>query len=647
MGRWPCPARICFLLASFLVVPAYAAEPDADPFLLGPTSGGAFSAEEGGLGAAYPGALPAARVPDRPEIPEALSGPGEDRVASVWRTSTTARTRAEALQRLRMEAGLGDLVVPASLISEEAASEQHPEAYSALALELAPETPAFLFEHALALWQAGDVGSAFRMFSRSLVNLVTRFEARLWLLDAFMPPLLIVFLVAPFAFLVLAAARVWSHAAHDLGDVASAYMPSFARHALLASLILAPMMLGEGVLGLALGLFALAFLYGDGRQRSAVATAAVMLIIGLHPLAQFSNVTATFIDADPIAGSVLNVANGAGTRADLERLDAVASRDLAAAHALAHHDRRQGRIQASQQRLESILERDPGDVVALANLGNLALRGGDADDAIAFYERAAAQHSHPTLLFNLSQAYALAFRLDDHEATLARAQRLGGREVARLSSLGDATLVADLGFPLAELLGQRLFSQVLSHRPTSGAVAALAPGWLGRSELATIGAFALVWLGAWLLGRCWTHASRCGRCGARICERCQETVWSEELCEDCHHLFESPQATDPALRMARLQALSEREVRFDRIWLTLSLCVPGMAGFAARRPDLALLGLLLFAWSATWVVWPRGPFAEPLLMGGAAAVSFAIPGLLAVTAYLGVVAMGLLKRKHG
>jgi hypothetical protein len=72
-----------------------------------------------------------------------------------------------------------------------------------------------------------------------------------------------------------------------------------------------------------------------------------------------------------------------------------------------------------------------------------------------------------------------------------------------------------------------------------------------------------------------------------------------------------------------------------------------MAGFAARRPDLALLGLLLFAWSATWVVWPRGPFAEPLLMGGAAAVSFAIPGLLAVTAYLGVVATGLLKRKHG
>jgi hypothetical protein len=71
-----------------------------------------------------------------------------------------------------------------------------------------------------------------------------------------------------------------------------------------------------------------------------------------------------------------------------------------------------------------------------------------------------------------------------------------------------------------------------------------------------------------------------------------------------------------------------------------------MAGFGSRRPDLALFGLLLFFWAMTWVIWPRGLFVEPLWMGGVAAISFAIPGVLAVIAYCSVVAVGLVKRKR-
>jgi hypothetical protein len=97
--------------------------------------------------------------------------------------------------------------------------------------------------------------------------------------------------------------------------------------------------------------------------------------------------------------------------------------------------------------------------------------------------------------------------------------------------------------------------------------------------------------------------------------------------------------------MARLQVLSEREVRFDRVWLALSILVPGMAGFSARRPDLAMLGLLLFAWIAAAVVWPTGPFEDPLLMGAAAWLAFALPGVIAAFAYAGVVVLGLIVRK--
>ena len=98
--------------------------------------------------------------------------------------------------------------------------------------------------------------------------------------------------------------------------------------------------------------------------------------------------------------------------------------------------------------------------------------------------------------------------------------------------------------------------------------------------------------------------------------------------------------------MARLQTLSEREVRLDRIWLAASLLIPGAAGFASKRPDLAMFGLLLFAWTSLWVVWPRGIFADPLLLGGAVWLCLGIPGLLSMLAYFGVVAVSLIERNN-
>ena len=70
-----------------------------------------------------------------------------------------------------------------------------------------------------------------------------------------------------------------------------------------------------------------------------------------------------------------------------------------------------------------------------------------------------------------------------------------------------------------------------------------------------------------------------------------------------------------------------------------------MAGFASKRPDLAMFGLLLFFWVATWIAWPTGVFADPLLMGSAAVVCLAVPGVLAALGYLSVVVLSLIVRK--
>jgi tetratricopeptide (TPR) repeat protein len=568
----------------------------------------------------------------------------EEQVIAAWRGApVTAHARASALLRTRLELGLGDLPGPAAVISTEESPEE-PALYTGLAHELAPGFPSFQIDHAVALWRAGDIGAAIGALGSVFWAVTVSLAAQLWLLENFALLLLATVVSAALAFVLLAAIQVFPHAAHDFGDLMSGNTPAFARFAALSALVLAPSLFGEGLLGLALALFTLGFLYGGRRQRNALIMAAVLLVIGLHPLAQLASVATRLVDRDPVAHSVMAVLAGNQSASDIELLESASVEDLAAEHALAYHARRTGLEELSRERMASIASRFPSDAVALANLGNIEKRRGNNDAAIEFYERAAAQMSSPTLLFDLSQAYAADFRMDDYEATLVRGQHLGDQEVAALSALGDAELVADLEYPVA-LLRDRLLTLALSQRTEASALAALAPGRLGEAWYVTAGAFLLVALLSMLLSSRWDHSSQCGRCGHRICTRCEDTVWSDEICEDCHHLFQNPEATDPSLRMARLQALSERESRFDKIWLTLAILIPGTAGFAARRPDLAILGLLLFSWVACWIAWPKGVLADPMLMGGAAVLTFAIPGLLAAFAYTGVVLISLILRK--
>ncbi len=570
----------------------------------------------------------------------------EERVVAAWRQAPDAAyARAAALRRVRLEYGIGDLLAPARVILE-SATEDDPDIYTGFARDLAPGVPMIQFEHVGALIRSGDTGSAIRSLRDALGSLARSLPAQLWMIENVSLLLLFVVLGASLGFILLAALQVFPHAAHDLGDlIAGSRAPVFARHAALAALLLLPFAMGEGVVGLALALFALAFAYGKASQRKVLVMAAILLVIGLHPLAQLVSIVTTIVDEDPIAKSVMAVVDRTESRADVERLESAYAEDLVAAHALAYRARRYGLEALSRNRLEALRERVPTDGVVLAGLANIAMRRGETEAAIGLYERAAAQIDSPILLFDLSQAYAHAFRMEEAEATLSRAQRMDADVVAALSGLGDADLVADLPFP-STLLRDRFRFVAMSDHPSFDLAEAFAPGRLGERWFVSASAFALVALFCLLFANRFDHSSRCIRCGDRICTRCQETVWSEELCDDCHHLFQYPDATDPSLRMARLQALSRREVRVNRILAAGAVLVPGMAGLVARRPDFAMSGLLLFGWILAWVIWPMGVFEDPLLMGDAALLGFAIPGVLSVVAYVGIVVTSLAIRKN-
>lgn len=569
-----------------------------------------------------------------------------EQVIAAWNEAPAAPyARAAALRRVRLELGLGDLLAPARVILA-GATEENPEIFSGFAHDLAPDVPSIQIEHAQALARSGDIGAATKALGRVLSSVALSLPTQLWLVENFAFLILVVVLAAAFGFILLAALEVFTDAAHDLGDlIGGPSMPEFARSAALAALLLIPFIFGEGIVGLALGLFLVAFAYGRGRQRNALAMAAVLLVIGLYPLTRFVSIATTLMDEDPVATSVMAVIAGTETGADIDRLEAVADEDLAAGHALAYRARRYGLRDLSATRLESLKERYPDDGFVLAALGNIEMRRGNTEAAIGFYEKAATGIDSAILLFNQSQAYASEFQMEVYEETLVRAQKLDGELVAELSSLGGSNLVADLPFPV-NLLRKRFLSLSVSQDSQFDLASLLAPGQLGASWFRMAGAFAVAVLGCLLFANRFDHASQCGRCGDRICTRCQDTVWSEDLCEDCHHLFKSSGATDPSLRMARLELLSKRESRINRAVIVGALMIPGLAGIAAKRPDFAMIGLLFFAWIATWMMWPAGIFEDPLLMGNAAVFYLAIPGVLSMIGYGGVVTACLVARKN-
>lgn len=571
--------------------------------------------------------------------------PREDRVVATWQAAPPrSHARTAVLHRVRLESGLGDLLAPAHVVLADPVGET-PEVYSGLARDLAPGMPSIQMAHARSLWAAGDIGGSVRAATQAGTAILFNLAVQLWLIENVAFLLLIVVLAASLGFLLLAGLQVFAHAAHDLGDFLSSRTPGFARVAALAGLLLLPLCFGEGVIGVALALFALAFVYGRSNQRSVLVIAAVLLVIGLHPLAQLVSGATSIAERDPVLLSAFAVVNGTESPADIERLEAAAEEDLAAAHAMAYRARRFGQIEESRKRLEEISERHPSDAIALANRANIEMRQGNSDLALDYYEGAADLVDSPELLFSLSQAYASSFRMEEYEETLSQAQEIDDDQVTALSGFDDASLVADLGYP-TDLLRSRLVQLALSVEPKMTVAEVLAPGVLGEQWMVTTGAFVVVALMSLLVASRFDHASFCDRCGHRICTRCEETVWSEEICEDCHHLFQNPEATDPSLRMVRLQALSEREVRIGRVWLFLSLICPGAAGIGAKRPDFAMFGLLLFAMVAVWAIWPAGAFEDPLMMGAVAWIFFAVPGVLALLGYAGITVASVVARKN-
>ena len=201
------------------------------------------------------------------------------------RTSPSAPPRTRAVADELDVASL-DPLARAALFDPASGASARDRAEAAVLL--APGLPLAHAARARAAWESGSFLDAFEAAGAAIATLPQHLESWLWLGATASVLALFALVAGAVAFLLARGVATARFAAHDFGDLLEASMPSFARIAGVAAIVLVPVAFGEGVAGLALGLFALALCTRAREARIAVAVAVACLLGALYPLGEIA-----------------------------------------------------------------------------------------------------------------------------------------------------------------------------------------------------------------------------------------------------------------------------------------------------------------------------------------------------------------------
>jgi tetratricopeptide (TPR) repeat protein len=517
------------------------------------------------------------------------------------------------------------------------------------AVSLAPDLPAAHIEWARASWLAGGSPlSALRAVGGALLAFTRHPEGALWLGGSLLALLAAGLVGGGLLSLLLASLFALPHAAHDFADGVSRNMPAFGRAALLATLLVIPIALGEGIFGLAAALVAVAAIYGSRRQRVALAVAIVAVVAGAYPLAELAGRALGALPGDPVARAALASSRGLVSPEDAARLAAAPEDDLLAQQALARLARRQGNLGRADALYQKLIERRPDDRVLLTNAGNVRLHLGHMESALDLYRRALEVGDSAPVLFNLSQAYGRAFQVENLTRSLELAQAQNGDLIAELMRLQGTQLegfVVDLPLPARELL-LRVLGAADGRRWAAEFRAPFAPGWMGTSAAAAAAPLLLALILGLGVGARLNPSRWCLRCGGRVCPRCHEGEARGGVCGPCNKLYNQPELTDRDLRVARIDALRSRSARIDKLASGAAIVIPGVAGVLGRRPLLGFWGAVCFSIALCAALGREGAVPDPLVAGAAGPLAFSCVAALAGAGYAWCVGASLAARRR-
>lgn len=573
--------------------------------------------------------------------PAIVSAPaGGNSVMAAWQMpAASLEERVERTRRAALEVGAWNLDPAARALIRGVGGGTSVERAHA-AVRLAPDLPAAHLALARALWLDEEAPmAAVHAVVDGLRAAGRHPEASLWFAGSGLYLASAALIAAGLLVIAIGLVACAGHAAHDAGHLLRAPVPQFAGFALIALLLLAPLLAGEGAAGLAIAMLAVAMLYAGTGARLALGLSAAAVFAGMHPLPRLAADALAAFPSDPVAQAAYSTAQGLPSPVDLARLEG-ATGDPLAQRALAIHARQTGNLGRADALYQALLERDPTDVALINNAANVRLELGHVKSALDLYERALELADSPVVLFNMSQAYGRSFQVDDLNRALAEAQRAGGELVAHFTSLQRTkgqNFVVDYPLSTAQLWDRAL------ARGEGAALAAefrarVAPGRLFESRDQAAAVLAVVVGAAWLIARRFAPSRACARCGGRRCPRCGHGSGAGELCMGCTRLFYEPEKTDRTLRVKRIDALRRRELRMRRIATAVSVLVPGAAGVMLRRPLRGFLAAVCFAVAAVAVIWRGGVVPDPLVAGPAGPIAILGAGAIAGFLYVALVA---------
>ena len=516
------------------------------------------------------------------------------------------------------------------------------------AVTLSPDLPAARMALAWETWLEGDSPfAAVRTMFGALLSIARHLESSIWFSATTLYIGVLALIAGGLLTLGIYGALAFIHAAHDFGDLITSAMPTFARVALLGAVMLVPLALHQGLLGLALTLFSVGLIYGAARQRVVLCLAAIAVLVGAFPMARLAGTLLTAYVETPIEAAVF-ATDGLALPGELRLLESAAESDPMAAMALAVLTRRSGNLAEADAQYRILLQQESANHATANNAANLKFELGELESAIALYRKSLEMKNSATVLFNLSQVQGQAFKLDDVGPTLAAAQQLDPARIAELTLLQGSDLA---GFTVDLPLPRRmLWERILAARSGESFAAelrsAIAPGALGHNAALSAGAFGLIAVLSLMVASRWTRSHWCGRCGRRMCPRCEPELGEEEDCESCNRLFLHPETTDRVMRAARVNALRYREQRLARVRLVASILLPGVAGALARCPWASLFGAISAVIAIMAIFWRNGVTPDPLILGAAAPMAFGLISVLALLCYSASVAISLAARSR-
>ncbi|MGE5233268.1 MAG: tetratricopeptide repeat protein [Acidobacteriota bacterium] len=306
-----------------------------------------------------------------------------------------------------------------------------------------------------------------------------------------------VLLLAAGLFVAVQMASKGSALLHDLEHPLRRRLPGVVARALAFAILLWPLALPGGVMGLVLFWSALLWVYALPRER--VVLGLVFAIVGIVPLAVASAERALVPSLSPPYRAMDAVRDRrlVGTLfEDLGVLRSALPESAAARQFEGDVDRILGQWDAARNKYQEVVDAEPQNTAALIDIGAYYFRRSDFARAVEFFQRAATiDPKSAAAYYDLSQAYSEAYQFDESRRALAEARRIDDARITAWIAAGDPDRVItfDGGIARRDEIAQQYERSLRARAAAPGPIGG-APWGMLVPPLAALGAagFALL-----------------------------------------------------------------------------------------------------------------------------------------------------------